>query len=148
MAAIFDTILQGFTSARKNTQRNLSFGFVFTLVCFFYVVEPYFLYSSHQREAVERREQIHSELEQFHSQLRQIQAVNRQTQQALVTIHERIRAYPDHLNQVVLPQIRDHFYAMHREEEDYQEAWNDRANLENREYAVAGYDGRAALLIL
>ena len=121
MAVIFDTILQGYTSARKQTQRNLSLGLVFTLVCFFYVVEPFFLYTSHQRAAVQRSDQIHDEVQQLNMHLRQTQAVNRQTQQALEMIHERIRAYPDHLNQDVLPQIRDHFYAADRDEPEYRD---------------------------
>jgi len=138
MTAITETILQGFTSARKQTQRKLSLGLVFTLVCFFYVVEPYFLYSSHQQAAVERRDQISDEVKKLNLQLRQTQAVNHQTQHALNMIHERIRAYPDHLNQDVLPQIRDHFYARDRydpEYGDYPESG------ESREYTEVGYGG-------
>ncbi len=133
MAAMFDTILQGLTSARKITQRNLSFGLVFILVSFFYVVEPFFLYSSHQRETVEQSGQIKAGLEQLNTQLRQIQAVNSQTQQDLKKIHERIRAYPDHLNQDVLPQIREHFYGAEGEYTSEQEYGEYGAELEMRE---------------
>jgi hypothetical protein len=119
MAVIFDTVLQGFTSARKQTLRNLSLGLVFSLVCFFYVVEPFFMYSTHQQAAVERSDQIREEVEKLTIQLRQTRAMNRQTQQSLNTIHERIRAYPTHLNRDVLPQIRDHFNTGYRVDAEY-----------------------------
>ncbi len=133
MTAMFDTILQGFTTARKHTQRNLSLGLVFTLVCFFYVVEPYFMYSSHQQAAVERSDQIHDEVRKLNMQLRQTRSMNRQTQQALEMIHERIKAYPDHLNRDVLPQIRDHFYTADRDGPVYGYA---------RDYPQGGYAGQ------
>ncbi len=136
MTAITETILQGFTSARKQTQRKISLGLVFTLACFFYVVEPYFLYSSHQQAAVERRDQISDEVKKLKLQLRQTQAVNRKMQHALNMIHERIRDYPDHLNQDVLPQIRDHFYAADRYNPGYRD---DPENDGSQEYQESQY---------
>jgi hypothetical protein len=114
MAGIFDTILQNFKSAQKNTQRYISLGFVFTLLCFFYVVEPFFLYTSHQRNAEKLLKETVTGLDLLGGKLDEIRHVNGQTRRSMSGIHERIRAYPDHLNQEVLPQIYEHFYGVSR----------------------------------
>lgn len=110
MSRLFDTIMQNFKSTQRTSQRYLGVGFVFTLLCFFYVVEPFFIYTSNQDEAEETLEQIQASMETSEKQLKEISSVNDQAQKTLVNLEQRIRNYPDHLNQEVLPQLYAQFY--------------------------------------
>lgn len=110
MTRLFNTVMQNFKSTQRTTQRYLGLGFVFALLCFFYVVEPFFIYTANQEKAEESLEQIQTELESSAKQLKEISSVNEQTQKTLGDMEERIREYPDHLNQEVLPQLYDQFY--------------------------------------
>lgn len=107
MPNLLDTILQDFRTSKRKVNRYLGYGIAFTLICFFYVVIPYFQYKGQQKSAQQAALYLKEELQVLNEHLIQIKKLNNDAENALTDIQSQINALPEHLHGVVLPEISE-----------------------------------------
>lgn len=107
MPDLLDTILQDFRDSKRKVNRHLSFGIVFSLVCFFFILWPYFQYKAQQESAQQAGQYLEAELQTLNESLTHIKRLKIDARNSLQEVQAQIRGLPDHLHREALPEIAE-----------------------------------------
>jgi len=98
-------LMNDLTAAKRNLNRLIKAGLLLTLVCHFYVIEPYFLYRAEEKSASERLEAGQARIRELSHQLAGLKEAVKGVHTGLEDTKERIRAFPDDLR-AMLPLLQ------------------------------------------